>query len=774
MVGASFSFPSIRGRVLLALLLILSLFATACGADSAADDTANGLLGEPADEQNDDDGDAGAERRDDDPDTDDPDDGDDADVGDDRTEPIAIDDLPDEPVELEQPLEVEPDSGLVIDAPGLVVDRDGDEVVVTETVIGELDFENPEFLDALLWSQGLVGRIGTAYGRDLGALGAHVLPDRLYIYSVLESENHFEFDFGGIEVDIPRNHVAAGGGRSIIVIDTQDLYIYVGGDCPGPASPVNIDLSLSDFQGGCGFGFSPGGYIAADYGDVDVAPDGFADFRPQLVIDGAGIPVPYGSVAGSVFVDADPEKVRSVVHGEGSVGLPGKAGMVVPLELPIGRLTAATITRIDENFVPRDATWLRGYVGDDIVAAGPAAQVAELFTNELDVDVEAYFERVGGSVVPTWTPDTYLAIDASGAMSATPWIPAGMSVGRIEGTFQGRFDADGLVGQGSVTSTPIPGVGISGTAAVAFELPFDDLGATYLSIDGVLQVGSAELVDAGVRLGPSEIGVRGRVGVGSSFIDVAGSYTAAGLSLSGEASLTIDLTNLDDLAARIASDAGYDETIDRIEAELDEMAPHVLINTLLEEVDEAYEKRAINNDKIAGHEDDLAALKRQWDNWNLGQRIANSITHGAQVAFHESAIITLNTANATHALKIGALDGIVDLYDDLFDPEPIDLERFRALKDLLRELKWERLWSNIRNVLAGIVRAADFLLEVFNLDARITGRALIEVSPQRFAGELDVEFCHDGDCETVVGGTITLPQGDACVTFVGATGCTRL
>ncbi|MDW3220328.1 MAG: hypothetical protein R8F63_17095 [Acidimicrobiales bacterium] len=734
-------FTTLRHRlvsILIGPFVCLSLLATACGADEAADAAGPAPTDPPVTTPIDDAGDDGS--------------GGDESVGDDADT--------DDPVEL--PNEV------IIDAPGLVIEEVDGVAQVSETATGELEL--PDWLEAMLFSRGLVGRIGTDFGRDLAHLDAHLHDDVLYWYVVIEQDTVLELDLDGLSLDIPRQWNMAGKGNSVLVLDPVSGYVYAGMSCPGITLPVNIDLQISGFEGGCGVGFALDGSIPVDFRLADTIHGDFDSLHPQLVVDGE-FPVGPVNVAGSVFVDFDPSGLEAIATGQFGMGLPGKLG-VVPISVPIGNGTLGIDHRLDGAAIV-EKTWVNGYLGDDIIAEGAFATAADFLALQGDVDVDGFLHRRLDPAAPAvWETDSYLDVEGEGAWNPQRLMPAGVDHDTLSGSFAGRIDVDGIRGVGTVTSTPFATVELAAEGNVAFEMLYEDLGNSFLQIDGTLEVGGVDLVEGELRIDADGVKVDGRLGVGGNFVAIGGRIGPGGVELSGEVGVTIDLTDLDALAAKIAGEQGEDETIDRLEAEIDELAPHAAIQNLLDEVSDAYDGIATREALIEDQRDTLEDLARTWDGYTPLEKVGKSVSHGIRVTAANTAIAGLKVDIGRLRLVILGADGLVALYKQFVpDARPVDVERFEALKELLRLLKWERFWSNVRGVIAGVVRGAGTLLEAFGLDLRIEGRVRLAIGTDGLDAEVIASVCGDDWCVGIDTTSFDPDSGRTCIGIGDSTNC---
>ncbi|GJM38424.1 MAG: hypothetical protein DHS20C19_17910 [Acidimicrobiales bacterium] len=751
-------FTTLRRRlvsILMVPFVCLCLLATACGADEAADAVGATPADPPSSTPADDAGDDGT--------------GEDAETGDDADaeDPVGavpVEDALDDP--LDRPVELPND--VIIDAPGLVIEEVDGVPQVTETATGEI--EVPEWLEALLFSRGLVGRIGTDYGRDLTDLDAHLHDDVLYWYVVIEQDTILEIDLPELSLDVPRQWDMAGGGNSVFVLDPISGYVYAGMACPGISLPVNVDLRISDFEGGCGIGFALDGSIPVDFRLADTIHPDFDALHPQLVVDGE-FPVGPVNVAGSVFVDFDPVGLKAIATGQFGMGLPGKLG-VVPISVPIGNGTLGIDHRLDGVAIV-EKTWLNGYLGDDIIAEGAFAKAADFLALQGDVDIDGFLHRrLDPAALAVWEPDSYLDVEGEGAWNPHRLMPGGIDHDTLTGSFAGRIDVDGIRGTGTVTATPFAAVALAAEGNVAFEMLYEDLGNSFLQIDGTLEVGGVDLAEGELRIDSDGVEVTGKLGVGGTFVAVSGRIGPAGIQLTGEAGATIDLTDLDALAAKIAGERGEDETIDRLEAEIDELAPHAAIQKLLDDVADAYDGIRTREELIEDQRDKLEDLADIWDSYTALEKIGKSVSHGLKVAAANTAIAGLKLDIGRLRLVIAGADGLVALYKQFVpDARAVDVERFEALKELLRQLKWERFWSDVRAVIAGVVRGAGTLLEAFGLDLRIEGRVKLSIGTEGLDADVIASVCGDDWCVGIDTSSFDPDSGRTCIGIGDSTSC---
>ena len=226
-------------------------------------------------------------------------------------------------VDVEEPFLLPGPAATLVDAPGieLTMDAEGRAIAVAPGE-GKISFPTVGLLADATVSRPLGGLVGTATGAELANLDAHLRDDVIYWYVILDTAT--VISTGLTASDLPSVFEVPGGNQSVVVIDPLDPYVYVGFPCPGAsAAPVTADVSISDYEGGCGFGVSESSRIPVDLTLANSIDERFAAIEADWVLDGETSGTPKLNCVGSTYVglrEANPG-IALVAAGESSVGV---------------------------------------------------------------------------------------------------------------------------------------------------------------------------------------------------------------------------------------------------------------------------------------------------------------------------------------------------------------------------------------------------------------------------------------------------------------------
>lgn len=709
-------------------------------------------------------------------------------------------------IELEAPLLIEATSDVIIDAPGLDVTFTSDgSVASVEPGPGSIPL--PSFgplADAA--ATVFEGTVGYASGAEIAHLGAHTRADTNYWYVVLSEGT--QLDTGLPFVDqLPVSFELPGAGSSVLVIDPVDPYLYISFPCPsslgeastrsdsddrpdetGQATPANppATISISNYPGGgCGVGFSGNGRIPFTASTTAGIPEAFETLEAELVIDGEFQVSTSTQVVGSAYVDIDADGFALAADGELSVAfalLPDK----LDLSLPLGRGSIAY-----EYRGTHEDLWFAGTTGTSLLGGGSLDLVMDLAPAEGDLTISG---RLRHQALPngesTVTDESFLQLEGSASLGIDAIAElVGIEVEPFqEVAMFARIDHAGVSLQGTTAFSPLPGIAISGSASLDLMIPFTDLTESYLQIDGQFLVGGVDL-DAGASLRIDRNGAvaTGHLATPIGGVDLSGQIGPSGINLSGRIEVVVAVPDFGAYAQHLAREAGVQGTIDLLEERIDERINEIgrvdpaRATVLRETIVGFRQERAnvasiqtnidINNGKITRVDGLLSQARRTWDNYTLGEQLLNSIPHGAYVTALNleregyKAANTIQrgymvTANLTLTALEQTLTGIVGADEDLWRLESMTVEL--------------RVHAFSAEFLSMAAQAADDLLTTFGVSGTFSGTIDLTVGTNGIDGAFAVSHCDkDGTCTTLVGGTVTFPDFEACVTVAGMEACTK-
>jgi len=691
-------------------------------------------------------------------------------------------------VEVERTFRLPGEAATLVDAPGIELASDSQgRVVAIAPAAGEISFPVVGVLENATISNPLKGIVGTATGAELSDLGAHLLDDVVYWYVILNDAT--TISTGIAASALPSVFEVPGDSRGIVVIDPLDPYVYVGFPCQGePSSPVAADVSIDSFKGGCGFGVSESSRIPIELTLASSIDERFESLTADFVIDGETPISPNVSVAGSTYVDlreGDGEEFALVAEGEFSVGISFR-GESLPFDIPIGRATVG----YDKSIVGDDL-WFSGYLGDDVIAGGDVSFVTDFLSAEGDLQIDGRLRRnFASDGSASLADDSFLQAQGSASLgfglfsadSGVEFAP------QQSANFFARIDNTGFMANGTLAASPIPGVDFGGEASIDIEIPFDDIENGYVEIVGQFQVGAIDL-DAGGRLRVDRDGVivSARLTSPAGGFELTGEIGPAGIQLTGEAEIIIPIGDLDKVAENFARDAGLAETIRRLEERIDRAIDDIAASdpdrgarlrilvrdfrNARTEINKIQDTIDYNDSLIDINWDLLAQAGRDWENYSDFERVFYAAPHAAYTGSLHTAISALQLANTTQAGFMDvALLTLTGLESGLIELTGTDPE-LRAAQALVLEL---RAKNTVDGVIAVVLNGADAVLDVFGIDGSLTGRVRVSVGTDGFDAELDLSWCRDGDCETIVGGSLTFPDFRACATVIGIEACIEL
>lgn len=693
----------------------------------------------------------------------------------------------------------------------LVVDADGQIAPGTAGVATlQLPTEGP--LAGAMLDRPLRGLVGVAYGRELAHLGAHLRDDERYLYADLGSqpfELFLDLDESqpGTEALPDRISTVGAGGAAMFVAGLDGDYFYLSTPCAAmvPADQgsssrpsrqrdndhgdadasqipgVSVDLSAFD-PGGCGVGWSIGGFVPFTSWMPERSIDLPDDFGAHVVVDGT-VPVHPGlSLDGEMFYRFDADRAAVWANGELDVGLSFLKG-AAEVNLPAIRGTFGfdlTPSTLD--------LWVTATSGTTAADGSPTELLADLAPIRGSVDIDGELHIAGGEVLST----SFLQL--AGEVSIAPTPIRTTSDVEVDDLFAAdaliRIDHVGLMARGSVSSSPLGALSISGSAQLEFLVPFADPAETYLEVHGALGLGDTALgADAELRIDRTGAFARGSVDLaGIGGLDVEGWLGPDGFQLTGAAEAVLPIGDLDQVAANLVDQTANDEVIRVLDAQIDERVAQIaagdpakgaeLRNTITDmrqaftDVASARETIAYNDSIIAqrwlDHQADI-----DW-HWALNDfdRFWDKGPHAIRLAAILTEIEALKLANTVQYGYIDVANTVVAATQQLVLAIIGWDEQLNALLALQTEAYVSTLAGNF---VATVLNGADAVLDAFGVDGSAAGTVTFTVGTQGIGATADLQWCRDGSCETLAGATVTLnPSVEVCATILGLPACVRL
>lgn len=704
-------------------------------------------------------------------------------------------------VELETPLLLEGAAPVAIDAPGLGITLAADgTIAAVEPGPGSLPLPSFGALTDAVAAE-FAGTVGYASGTEIAHLGGHTRADTNYWYVVLSSSTQLDTGLPFID-QLPVSFSLPGQGSSVVLFDPLDPYLYVSFPCPsagasGPEterSPADrsgdrddqtITASISTYpSSGCGVGFSGGGRIPFTASTSAGIPDAFASLEAELVLDGEFPVSTAANVTGSAYVDFEGDGFALAADGELSVGFAIAPGQL-DLTLPIGRGSLAY-----EYRGTHEDLWFAGTTGTHLLDGGGIDLLVDLAPTQGELTLSGRLRHEGtadgGSVIGA---ESFLQLEGSAQLGLSTFAElAGVELQPLaDVALLARVDTAGVALQATSAHSPIPGIEVAGDAEIDLLLPFADLSNSFVQIDGALSVGGVDL-DAGatVRIDRDGALVAGHLTTPAGGFDLEGRVGPNGVQLTGRAEIVLAVPDLHAYAEQLAREAGVQGTIDAIERRIDERIAEIAAvdpsrATLLRDTITAFRhERAnvasiqqnidINNGEIARVTALLADADRLWQSYTTGEQLLHSIPHGAYVAalnLEREGYKGANTLQrgymATANLALTGLEqalvGLIGVDDELW-----------RLEGMASELRLHAFSAEFLSILA---EGAGDLLDTFGVTGELRGTVELSLGTEGLDGALDVSHCRDGQCTTLVGGTVTFPDFEACVTVLGLEACAR-
>ncbi|NOX31337.1 MAG: hypothetical protein GXP35_14995 [Actinobacteria bacterium] len=656
----------------------------------------------------------------------------------------------------------------------------------------------------------LRGAIGMATGAELAHIGAHLSPEKLYLYADLGSQpfNLFldlEDTFEGA-AGLPEQVSTVGlGGSALFIADIEGDYFYLSVPCEamlptgqGSGSRTkqdnqyadddsslipNISLDLSSFDpGGCGLGWSAAGAIPftplANERIVDF-PD---DFTAHLVIDGT-IPVhPAASLDAETFYNFGPESASIWANGELDIGVPMLKG-AVEISLPAARGTFGMVAS-DDSF----QLWVTANIGEGAQEGELLELLTELspISGRLDLDGELHIidDEVQSDSFFQLSGNLRLGLGPLEALSGGDLD----DIANVEAIV--RIDATGVAINGSARLSPVSILDVVGTAQVELLVPFADPAESFFTMEGQLEIGLVDLgVQAALRIDKNGVVARGDLALGSmAAIAIEGKAGPDGFQLTGSAEATLPIGDLDKVAANLVDATANEEVIRRINLQVDERIGQIaggdaakateLRNTFrdfrsaYDTIGQARTNIAYNDALIANlwadHQADidwhwaLNDFDRFWDKGPHALRLGAILAQMEPLKIANS--VQYGYIDVANLVVSGTQQGVIAIIG--WD------EDLNTLMSLQSEAYAKTLGGNF---VATVLNGADAILDAFGIDGSAHGVVEFTVGTEGIGATAYLDWCRDGSCERLAGATIDLTDTPRlCGTFLGVENCVNL
>lgn len=661
-----------------------------------------------------------------------------------------------------------------------------------------------------------IGQMGSAYGRDLAHLGAHLNDDTHYLFFAFDDGLDVELPFAGQEgyEAIPSSISVPAGVNAALVLDPTDPYFYLGTDCPdmsddeddrnddrdddgsesedsqdderrnddAPEEPQQDDesgetyytIEPTNLPAGqeCGIGLSMNGNIPAP-----AAADGEAFFG-HVVVDGV-VPLYAGmELDGSAVVALRDPGVQTVGWGTVLATVP-LIESIVDVQIPLAEAAVeiqAEGTRIgvafDGSVGGEDPTYELPLVGVPITV--PASGTAEW-------NARFGFVEQGGD----WAiePSSYAEFSGEfgvGLGSFGEMIGVELSnVGTQAGSF--RIDATGVTATGSTALQIHPA--LRSGAATEFSLRIDptDWAQTRFDMVADVELGGYTIGSADVSIGGQGLAVAGEVDFGFVRTGVTGRIDAAGFELTGAAAVDLSLDGMAE-ASRDASDwlqqrideverldddierAREEVRVDRRERDANFTAARNALQRAIDGLDDLDEETRQNNAKIAELERKIDDEKDRYADLNAGEKVLEGAAHVARLAGWRTDITARKARNfaiddvyrPAAVVVLSTAQDALDLVQQGLDALPVDTHPTVAALIAARVTA------------VGALELAQGTVELFEIEGSVRGEVQLRLASDGVGGSFSGELCGPTGCTNLPGGSVQLGAEPAvCVELPG-------
>lgn len=661
-----------------------------------------------------------------------------------------------------------------------------------------------------------IGEMGSAYGRDLAHLGAHLVDDTQYLF--------FAFD-GGLDVSLPfagepgyealPSHISVPTGVSAaLVLDPTDPYFYVGTDCPDLSkddddkqgdddrdandSDANEqrdddrndnDNETDDDEPGeayytiepsslpagqeCGIGISNNGNIPAPATGLGDA------FTGHVVVDGI-VPLYAGiELDGSAVIALRDPGVRTVGWGNVLATVP-LIDPLIDIQIPLADAAVeiqAESTRIgvayDGAIGGSNPTYELPLIGIPITIPATGS-----------VEWEARFGFVDdGSGAWRIDPASYAEVSGEFGVGLGQFGELiGMELSDVasqSGSF--RIDSTGVTAKGQSQLQIHPSLATGATAEYALRIDATDWLQSRLDFVADVELAGHTLAAADVTIGGQGIAVAGEVDFGFVRAALSGSIDSTGFELTGDAGIELSLDGVaeasravaDGVTSLITEVEKLDDDIDRARAEVREnrrnrdeafVGAKTFLQNAIDSLDDLDSETAEKEARIAELRGKIADEQDWYDGLTAGKKVLEWTAHAARLTVWRGEIATLEVRifaidDVYRPAAVGVLTGAqeaLDLVQAGLDALPVDTNPKVAALLLTR------------NGLISALELARGTAELFDIEGSLRGNVAMRLASDGIGGSFSGELCGPNRCTALPGGRVELGADTAiCVELPG-------
>lgn len=630
------------------------------------------------------------------------------------------------------------------------------------------------------------GKVGTATGEQLSATVPHLNPDTVYTYLLFRGDLSLDTGIDGGSSDLLDHIEVFGQEPGIVVIDPDD-YFYVGGTCVtgGTADkernksganasaaqsghvevsdfdPVVIALEPADVAVPCGFGISNNGLIPV-VPDLVPAAGPIPEMSAHVLVHGSEVVAPGLALDGTMFFELRDPGFRMVANGTLLASLSIISGNL-GIDVPLGDAT------IDMG-VSDDGLHTR-FVTESTDPAELRLPIAVDFTGvDGGVRAEGAFGfAIAADGTPSVGADSYLQIEGRLDLQAAGLTGlAGIELSTISIDGLMRLDPAGYRVAGSFEGSLVPQIDLGAGATVDAFISFDDLANSSILVAGEARIGAIDLTgEAGLRVDRSGVEAWGQAALPFGSIEVRGAINADGVTLRGSARVVVPLGPIADAAGAIRGEletakdevAKLDDEIERIRTDINAGRDANQAGLRQAQADVAAERAEFDSilDTMAYNRSEIRRMQAEQEaSWDPFYDLDLSVRIGALEVANLAQDGYRIVAQAALDIAIGALQVIgAGLEIIPVDADPRIVALFIARETAMLALDGA---AAVLSIVPDEVRA--------NLD--------IVVGTAGLAGDAGIETCVDGNCTTVVAGSIQSAPPQLCFALLDQNLCVGL
>ncbi|MFK8023477.1 MAG: hypothetical protein AB8G26_05880 [Ilumatobacter sp.] len=680
------------------------------------------------------------------------------------------------------------------------------------------------FADAQI-NQLPVGEVGSAYGRDLVHLGAHLQNDTRYLFFSFDGGLDVELPFGGQEgfEAVPTQIAVPTGQSATLVIDPSDPYFYVGSNCPDLSkddedsdddqnddsdrdqsddrndndrnnndseddedrdsaadqdddeeSGAYYTLEPSNLPAGqeCGIGISINGNIPAP------ATAAGGEFTGHVVVDGV-VPLYAGiELDGSAVVALRDPGARTVGWGTVQATVP-LIDDWVDIQIPLANAAVeiqAEGTRIGVAY--------EGSLGDESPSYElPLIGVPITLPANGTVEWDARFGFVESGGEWSLDPESFAEVSGEFGLGFSSFGDLlGVELDDFatqSGSF--RIDRTGVTASGATELQIHPSLQTG--AATQFDLRIDATDWTQSQLDFAadVEVAGYDLASADVSIGGTGLAVAGEVDLGFVRSAVSGTIGADGFEFTGSAGVEVSLDGLaqasrntsDWLQDRIDEVQRLDDDIEAAREDVRESrrnrdagftAARDWLQEAIDNLNELDDETDENNDKIAELRGKIADEIAWYEGLTPLEKIGKSVGHLARLSAWRTDIGVRNTRNFA--------------IDDVYRPAAVGvLTGAQEALDLVQAgLDALPVDTNpkVASLIAAKVIATEALelaqgtVELFEIEGSLKGDISVRLASDGVGGSFSGELCGPNNCTALPGGSLQLgAETSICVELPG-------